>query len=272
MKAIKNPFKNVLLVAVFLTCFFLGRPSLAGLSVTSESYPWWHDQWVPVGGDVSIGGSTKHTPSYFDSYGFGAGAYSQARMYCIGYDQLHWCHGAGGYRRWGWEVFLEVQGEPGEQADVFLNMGWLGYAWVEKTDVDYFWADAGAVASSTYYIKAAIKQWVILELSDSWQLDLTTEEGHDSEQGNFESYPDPFYLGRMTAGDIFSVSGYFEAYANAYVGEVYFNTTTQARMDTQFSFEVNANQVSESVPAPGAALLVMIGSGLFAASRRIIRS
>jgi len=245
---------------IFLVCLIPGYVSAASLLITSEQYPWWHNQWEPSGGDVWIGGS-QWGRADGNRYEFDADAYAQGRMYCYYLDYSCQDHGAGGYRRWGWNVNLAVEGNPGEKAEVFLQWNWSGRAWVAESCSSHA---PGSAAASTYYSLSAYllrspsggQGPLLLNKSESWgiQVNNTDYPCTSHADGDVAKEYGPAYLGQMTVGDAFSITGEMQAYANAYVGGVGSSLTTQGRMDALFGLRVIArnsaafNQVRVSHP------------------------
>ena len=238
-----------------------GQARAAEISVISEDFPWWHDQWVPNGGSVEIN-RTYSTSCDGSSYQVVSHTWAQARMYCFHFDWPCHEHAAGGYRKIGWETDLRVVGEPGEQMDVFLHGGWHAICWVERTD-EYSEAAVDAHAYAHLRATRSDGSWIVMNFEP---VNIRLQIGdHTCKKKEDEIWEDnqEYYLGRMTVGDTISVLADSEAYANAYLDMVGEPTTGQARTDAWFDFGIRA----VTVPEPTTLSLLALG-GLALIRRR----
>jgi hypothetical protein len=257
----------LILCLTFFTLTFLGQAAAVGLSVISDDYDWQHRQWVPGSPHESHAdaGGEWHASSVANSYSYDAYAYAQGRIY-LSYATWLWCcggdAGCGAYREWYGDIDFQVTGEPGEKADVFLDLMWHGSAWVERSEN----AVGGyAKAFSNYSLIVSDQGQELLDLQDYWQVYISENWGHVGD--TFGSYPEPFYLGQMTVGDTFSISSYLQANANAYLD---ISGTLQARMDAYLDYIVTAEEIpaAASVPEPATMALLAIGLAGFVGCER----
>lgn len=280
MKPSGNPCAGVFLTMLSLLCSPGAPPSFARLTVVSEDYSWSEDDWIPGGGTVLLDGWSSGAGNG-RVYSFRAWTYARARMYgywWAGYGD----HGAGGFRRYSWDVDLQTSGSPGSQADIYLDLTWVGSSWAEATVA---FANGHALADCSYSFTFLDSEGSPLYHSaDVEQIYIQCEGSHFV--GPSKTHIDEsidrearFYIGRLPVGDTVSFSGYVESYANAYAPKTSTSVTTQAAMDAFFVLELSAEELPGSsppgddpvrVPVASALILVMTGTGLLGMSRRLI--
>lgn len=233
------------------------------------------------GGTVALDGWSLGG-GHAGAYSFRAQAYAQARMY--GYlwniSGSTGDHAAGGWRRYSWDVDIEIQGDPGSQADIYLDLLWAGTSWAEATAV---YENGYALADSSYSLRLTDSEGSsIYHKSHTEQIYIHCQgsdfvhpsKDHIDKQILIE---DTLYIGRLSAGATFSFTGYCESYANAYAPMTHTGVTTQAAMDAFFIFDLTTEEVPqtpfpgddiEQIPAPGAMLLAGLGATIVGCFRR----
>ncbi len=272
MKCAATSFVHLLVLALLSSILLPAHGSRAGLSVLSESYAWSQDKWVPGGGTVALDGWSLGQ-GHAGAYSFVAQAYAQARMYGSFWNLGGTGnHAAGCWRRYSWDVDIKVQGDPGSQADIYLDLLWAGTSWAEATavyengyalaDCSYSLSLTDSDGSSIYYKSDTEQIYIQCQGSDL----IHASKDHIDKQILIE---DTLYIGRLSAGAMFSFTGYCESYANAYAPRTTTSVTTQAAMDACFVFDLTTEQVPqtpspgdniEQIPAPGAILLAGFGA------------
>jgi hypothetical protein len=241
-------------------------PATVTLQIMSQNYPTDYNIDEPWGGDAGEGGYWSSTV-LDNTYTFSAYAFAEGNMKPTWPWEYY--HGAGGHRTWGYDLELALYGEPGEEADVYVDVDWYGNAWVDMGGFTV----GSATARSSYQSVISDPTQEILSLWDQWELSIDTFTNNPYDTGDsdsFGSYPDPFYLGRMAVGDSFSLEGYLHSNANAYAGGP---GTFYARMQATLQVAVTAQDVRPTtVPAPSAILLSGIGLAGLGGLRRRLRN
>lgn len=233
----------------------------ATLAVVAADRPMWQDQWEPWGGDVEVAGKRVDFESEL-GYSTWCDIRANGRMSLGGFDAIHDEHGAGGYRRYGWDIDFLVMGDPGELVDIFLACEWRATGRVTKDDdADPWWAPAAMTSRATCDFVVTRSDGAVMKIGfEDIDLQVANEEETYVLTDSVENLADGVHVGRLAVGDTFTVWAETEAYANAYIGYIAESVWSDAETELQFNWSITA------IPEPSS--LVLLALGVLGLSRR----
>lgn len=251
------------MILMLVVEFAIGNPQRAlatSFYITSQNY------WESTNTDTPGGwpySQASHGGSLTDNI---AGASYSVQAVSSAYGYIYGGigtvgKGAGGHHQEGWDITLQLTGDVGEEADIFID----SEVWGEVDVLVFGAARAFAVNRSTLLITNA-GGTPLLDYYYTWSEDKSGAAAIIGRE--FDDILDSYYLGTMIVGDptwgSITIAGNQFATATAQAYSIAF-AQAEADIVSRFSFEIYSQEgTPPSEPIPEPTTMLLLSSGLIA--------